>query len=218
MIVDSMTYEEIISEFKKDWENYFPNVLPRFMNDSKYRRYMLKEAKDNVPVFFKPIELTSNRGNKYILQINSKGRSDYKRGGLMFLLLMYYHRPEGIYAVMRCPQSSWDLKEASYNIYIPHLFDRYRERELQDIHKPKMQTIIEFFKNNGVGRYIDVTNDKYDDNIFFTITNGVLLGGKLDDGNTLLRTYITFDMLRGEQIDDKERLIARVKEYIENEQ
>ena len=45
-----------------------------------------------------------------------------------------------------------------------------------------------------------------------------LLGGKLDDGNTLLRTYITFDMLRGEQIDDKERLIARVKEYIENEQ
>ena len=80
------------------------------------------------------------------------------------------------------------------------------------------QTIIEFFKNNGVGRYIDVTNDKYDDNIFFTITNGVLLGGKLDDGNTLLRTYITFDMLRGEQIDDKERLIARVKEYIENEQ
>lgn len=32
MIVDSMTYEEIISEFKKDWENYFPNVLPRFMN------------------------------------------------------------------------------------------------------------------------------------------------------------------------------------------
>lgn len=30
MIVDSMTYEEIISEFKKDWGNYFPNVLPRF--------------------------------------------------------------------------------------------------------------------------------------------------------------------------------------------
>ena len=88
MIVDSMTYEEIISEFKKDWGNYFPNVLPRFMNDSKYRRYMLKEAKDNVPVFFKPIELTSKRGNKYILQINSKGRSDYKRGGLMFLLFM----------------------------------------------------------------------------------------------------------------------------------
>ena len=49
------------------------------MNDSKYRRYMLKEAKDNVPVFFKPIELTSKRGNKYILQINSKGRSDYKK-------------------------------------------------------------------------------------------------------------------------------------------
>lgn len=218
MIVDSMTYKEIIAEFNKDWKDYFPSILERKIDDNRYRRYMLKEAKDNVPVFFKPIELTSKRGNKYILQVNSKGRSDYKRYGLLFLLYMYYHRSEGIYAVMRCSHSSWNVNDACYNFYIPHLFDRYRERELNDIHKPKMQTIIEFFKNNGTGKYIDMPNDKYADNIFYTTANGVLLGSKLDGGNTLLRTYITFDMLKGNQIDDNEKLIASVKEYIESEQ
>lgn len=43
---------------------------------------MLKQTKDNVLVFFKPIELTSKRGNKYILQINSKGKSDFKKKGI----------------------------------------------------------------------------------------------------------------------------------------
>lgn len=33
-----------------------------------------------------------------------------------------------------------------------------------------------------------------------------------------LRTYITFTMLKDEQIDNGEILVARVKEYIENEQ
>ena len=179
---------------------------------------MLKEAKDNEPIFFKPIELTSPGGNKYMLLLNSKGRSDYKKGGLLFLLYMYYHRPEGIYAVMRCPKESWNVNEADFTFYTPHLFNRYRERELKDIHKPKMQTIIEFFKNNGTGRYIDVPNAKYDNSVFFTTTTGVLLGSKLDNGNVLLRTYIAFDMLKGSQTDDKDRLITIVKEYIEHQQ
>lgn len=218
MIVDSMTYEEIISEFKKDWRNYFPNVLPGFMNNNKYRRYMLKEAKDNVPVFFKPIELTSNRGNKYILQINSKGRSDYKRSGLLFIVYMYYHRPEGIYVVMLGSNGSWTVNDDFYNVYTPHFFDRYRERELKDIHKPKLQTIIDFFKHNATGRYITVDNDKYKNSIFYTVPTGVMLGSIYNEYIFELRTYITFTMLKDEQIDNGEILAARVKEYIEDEQ
>lgn len=58
MIVDSMTYEEVVAEFKKDWHSYFLNTINNCCKDNKYRRYMLKEGKDNVPVFFKPLELT----------------------------------------------------------------------------------------------------------------------------------------------------------------
>ena len=122
MIVDSMTYEEIVAEFKHDWRNYFPFVLSNFLDDNRYRRYMLKEAKDNVPVYFKPIELTSKRGNKYILQINSKGRTDYKRSGLLYILYMYYHKPEGLYVVMLGSNGSWTTRDDYYNVYTPHFF------------------------------------------------------------------------------------------------
>ena len=218
MIVDSMSYEEVVAEFRKDWKNYFPNIIPKHLDDNKYRRYMLKQVKDDVPVFFKPIYITSDRGNKYILQINSKGRSDYKRNGLLFSLYMYYHRPEGIYVVLLCSNSSWDYKDESFNIYIPHFFDRYRERELKDIHKPKMETIIDFFKNNATGQYNKVDSDKYKDSIFYTVPTGVMLGSIYTDTIFELRTYITFDMLKGNQIDRNDTLSASVKEYMENEQ
>lgn len=60
MIVDSMTYQEIAAEVKKDYHSYI-----KFRKDtafgmlSKYRRYMLKEAKDNQQVFFKHINFTT---------------------------------------------------------------------------------------------------------------------------------------------------------------
>lgn len=218
MIVDSMTYEEVVAEFKKDWRNYFPNMLQKCFNDNRYRRYMLKEAKDNEPVFFKPIELTSPRGNKYILQINSKGRSDFKKSGFLYIIYMYYHRPEGIYAVLLVSNGSWTASDDGYNIYTPHFFDRYRERELKDIHKPKLQTIIDFFKHNATGRYINVDNDKYKNSIFYTVPTGVMLGSLYNDYIYELRTYITFEMLRGKQVDNSEILAARVKEYMDNYQ
>lgn len=217
MIVDSMTYEEVVAEFKKEWRNYFPSILNRYIEDNKYRRYMLK-AKDNELVFFKPIELTSPRGNKYILQINSKGRSDYKKYGLLYTVYMYYHRPEGIYVAMLGSIGSWTTKDDFYNIYTPHFFDRYRERELKDIHKPKLQTIIDFFTHNATGQYINVDNDKYKNSIFYTVPTGVMLGSIYNDYIFELRTYITFDMLRDEQVDNSEILAARVKEYMDERQ
>lgn len=218
MIVDTMSYEEIVAEFKKDWETYFPSVIERHLNDNKYRRYMLKQAKDDVPVFFKPIHLTSTRGNKYILHINSKGRTDYKRKGFLFLVYMYFHRPNGIYAVLLCSNSSWNFDSNTYNIYIPHFFDRYRERELQDVHKPKMETIIDFFQNNPTGKYTPVDSNKYKDSIFFTVPRGVMLGSTYSSTINELRTYITFDMLKGNQINTSEDLAAVISEYMDKEQ
>ena len=218
MIVDSMSYEEIVAEFKKDWHSYFPNVLPQIMEDKKYRRYMLKQTKDNVRVYFKPIELTSKRGNKYILQLSSKGKSDYKKSGLLFILYMYYHRPEGIYVVMLTSKGSRTLEEDLYNVYTPHLFDRYRERDLKDIHKPKMQTIIDFFQHNATGEFLTVDNVKYPNSIFVTVPTGVLLGSIYNEQIFELRTYVSFEMLKGNQIEDSEVLAASVKDYMDNRQ
>ena len=214
MIVDSMTYQEIAAEVKKDYHSYI-----EFRKDmafgmlSKYRRYMLKEAKDNQQVFFKPINFTTPSGNTYVIQYNSKGRSDYKRNPLLFIPYMYFYRPDGIYAVMITGD-----KFDCFSFYTPHLFDRYRERELKDINKPKLQTILDFFRNNATTTFQSVDNAKYENSIFNVSPKGVLLGSQLSEYIYEYRTYITFDMLRGEQIDRKDKLQDAVKYYIDNVQ
>ena len=55
MIVDSMTYEEVVAEFRYDWKNYLTDIIQRHIEDNKYRRFILKQTKDNIPVNFKPI-------------------------------------------------------------------------------------------------------------------------------------------------------------------
>ena len=179
---------------------------------------MLKQTKDNVPVFFKPIELTSKRGNKYILQINSKGKSDFKKKDLLFITYMYYHRPEGIYAVMVASQGVASSADDFYNIYTPHFFDRYRERELKNIHMPKMEAIIDFFTHNATSKHVEVESEKYKDSLFYTVPTGVMLGNKYNDYICEIKTYITFDMLRGNQVDNSEKLIDDIKYHIENVQ
>ena len=217
MIVDSMSYEEVVAEFEYDWEHYFPYVIPKQLDDNKYRRFILKQTRD-IPVYFKPIKLTSKRGNQYILQINSKGKSDFKKYGLLFILYMYFHRPEGIYVVLFCSESCNSFERKTYNFYIPHLFDRYRERELKDIHKPKLETIIDFFQNNSTTNPAPIDNNKYKNSVFCAVTNGVMLGSRYNNYIYEHRTFITFDMLKGDQIETSENLTSVLKAYIEKEQ
>ena len=97
MIVETMTYQEIADEFKKDWERSIRHkITDCFGMANKYRRYILKEGKTDKWIRFKPIEFTSPRGNNCVIQFVSKGWADYKRNGLIFVLYMYYYKSEGL--------------------------------------------------------------------------------------------------------------------------
>ena len=46
MIVETMTYQEIADEFKKDWDRSIKHkITDCFGMANKYRRYILKEGK-----------------------------------------------------------------------------------------------------------------------------------------------------------------------------
>ena len=47
-------------------------------------------------------------------------------------------------------------------------------------------------------------NDKYPDGIFCAYPSGIALGREIGNGNSEMKTFITYDMLRGEQIDKGE--------------
>ena len=213
MIVETMTYQEIADEFKKDWERSIRHkITDCFGMANKYRRYILKEGKTDKWIRFKPIEFTSPRGNNCVIQFVSKGWADYKRNGLIFVLYMYYYKSEGLYAVM-IAGDNFD----EFSFYTPHLFDRYRERKLKDISKPKLQTMFDFFKTNATSRFNRVNNDKYANSIFSVCPNGVTLGSEISDKIIENRTYITFEMLKSDQVQDEEKLGTALKDYLDKQ-
>jgi hypothetical protein len=59
--------------------------------------------------------------------------------------------------------------------------------------------------------------EKYPNSLFSVTTNGVMLGKKLNDNIIIAKTYVSFDMLKGNQIEDKQKLLDSVQEYIKNE-
>lgn len=215
MIVESMTYNDIIAEYNKDWYSELEDKVNRITTDNKYRRYIIKNLKDEKHVYFKPIFLTSKRGNKYVLHISTKGLSDFKKYGIMYLLYMYYRKSDGIHVAMSNRQLLNQTK-ADFMFYTPHLFDRYREREMKNIHIPKMDAIIECMKWNCTLYHKYVDCEKYPNSMFSVSPYGVILGTDLCDGNKLLKTYLPFSMLKGNQNYDKDDLRHSVLEYMDN--
>ena len=212
-----LTNEELVVDFKHDW---FSNLRDRcygIMSDPKYRKYILNNVKNNQRHYFKPVKLEEN-GNTYILQIDTKGRSDYKKNGLLFIIYRLYTRKEGTYAMMQY-YSRNRPNEDRYCIFPPHLFERYRERVLKDKNLPEEDTIFKFLQNdNGTFKNIPKYHEKHIDSLFCVTTEGVMLGKKLNDTIMIAKTYISYEMLKGSQIDDREIVLEWLLEYIKNVQ
>lgn len=212
-----LTNEELVAEFRHDW---FSNLRDRcygIMSDPKYRKYILNNVKNHQRHYFKPVKLEEN-GNTYILQIDTKGRSDYKKNGLLFIIYRLYTRKEGTYAMMQY-YSRNRLDEDRYCIFPPHLLERYRERVLKDKNLPEEDTIFKFLQNdNGTFKDIPKYHEKHIDSLFCVTTEGVMLGKKLNDTIMIAKTYISYEMLKGSQIDDREIVLEWLLEHINNVQ
>ena len=87
-----------------------------------------------------------------------------------------------------------------------HFFDRYDERFLQSETLFSEDLVLNFFKGN---MHV-FTGPQYEDrsnNVMGVSNDGILLGEKLSPSITQYNTYISVDMLKGEQIE-KHRLLC----------
>ena len=69
---------------------------------------------------------------------------------------------------------------------------------------PKMEVIKDWIMKNLHLNSDAQGNEKYPDGIFCAYPTGVALGRELPDGNSEMKTFVTYDMLRGEQIEKGE--------------
>ena len=60
-------------------------------------------------------------------------------------------------------------------------------------------------------------SEKYPNGIFCAYPSGIALGRELPDGNSEMKTFITYEMLRGEQIEKGEAQSKAAKQQEEQE-
>ena len=195
MITEKMSYEEIAYEFKFEWDFTLAYRLKEIMNDPKYRKYILKNIKDEQDFYFKPVDLKVN-GNNYVAQLSTGGRSEYKKAGLRLRLYMYYTSEEGTYVI-----EQWFSDNGTpqiFYIYPPHIFEEFRNNILKDTSLSITETIHKFFlESTACTKFKCPSTEKY----AIWTSNRVTFGKKLSDDLCLNETIVNFDLSEKEQMN-----------------
>ncbi|WP_430720418.1 hypothetical protein [Sphingobacterium daejeonense] len=198
MITQKMSDKEIVAEMRAD----ISDVRDRFLTQVNIRRLVLKA--DSFPVFSEQKIITSKRRNKWIVIYKADKKSDLKASGFKFILVCTASFPDGVHAFMVTKpypdfKGDWGLAHFS-----PHFFARYRLRFHVD--KTGMDLKKHFFRKNH-SFFCDFQKDTAlriitpGRKMFGTSEQGVALGIIRSEYAISFKTFITSDMLRGDQVE-----------------
>jgi hypothetical protein len=192
MIVYGMSEKEMTQEVMSDMFNAF-----RYedRNQNKFRRQVLKSS---VFPVYRHIIYTSPRKNRWLILIEARSKKEV--GDLCRITYVTTHQtPHGVYAIM----VSWVQGQPQLIFFPPHFFSRFRTR--MGLNEYGMDLLIYFFRRNSSFVYEqqvrELTCDQYVTEIYGSTRDGVALGVATVEGNILFKTFVTYDMLKGEQIE-----------------
>lgn len=193
MIVYTMSEAELKREVLLDMCNAF---RWEDRNSNKFRRLVLKATR--FPVYF-AYQYTSPRKNKWIISLEARSKKETK-DDCRISYVVTYESPHGTYAVL----VSWVNNEPQLIMYPPHFFSRFRDRAgVNEISTVRL--MVRFFRHNGSYVYDkqtkQIAEDKYCVEVYGSTLEGVCLGIFSTEGNILFRTFVTYEMLKGEQVE-----------------
>ncbi len=192
MIVSGMTEKEIKAEMLVDISNAFRYCDTR---DQKFRRMVIKTSR--FPVYAHSYYL-SPRKNKWIILFEARDKKEIgDKSRITFVAT--WDSPHGIYAIMAsCPNENIKLF-----FYPPHFFSRYAERMDLKIHG--IDLIMRYFKLNNcyvfTEKEINISGNSKKIEVYASGEEGAALGFLTKEGNIMFKTFITYGMTKGEQID-----------------
>lgn len=195
MLVRNMNETEIFQELLKD----MPNVIQESdRHDKKFRRMVLKSIL--FPVRPKAIRYTSPRKNKWLIQLEARSKKEIGENSRIHSICYVDVIGRGYYAYMiTSTNERWHM-----TVYPPHFFSRYAQRCNIDLYG--VDLIEHFFKDNYNYAFSEkkelVSENQYIHYIYGATSQGVAMGVLTIEGNVLFRTFITYEMSKGEQIDE----------------
>ena len=193
MIVIGMTYDEIITEVNKDVADVFELSCKK---DAKIKRIIQKSHLFPVRLYS---FVTSSNKNRWLLTWEAYSRK-HVGDNILFSMICIINNKNGRIAIM---PSFQNLQRPLFFIFLPHFFQRFAER--MQIDATGEELIRRFFQFN-VNFSIDtkrqmVSDTQYTIESTATSPDGISLGYQLADGNFFFKTFITYDMAKGEQIE-----------------
>lgn len=192
MFTDSMTANEIIREFDKD----FPDIFS--VSDKKQGKVDRMVRKSRQFPVYAYARINSGRNNPWLVLWECKSKKMVGDDCLMSLIAIPELSP-GRHAVMMVNAGGSPI----YMMFVPHFFNRYAQRA--GVRKTGDELIRHFFRNNMTYSFASKNKKAGDlvrEDVFVTCEEGIAMGVRGASGKhvRLLKTFITHGMSKGEQI------------------
>lgn len=189
MIIPQMTEAELLDEIKKD----LPKVVSISNNkDGKVRRIIQKSVL--FPLYLHSY-VTSPRKNKWVILWEARNRKNVGDDSLISFVC-YQETPHGRYAYM----PTWADKKLILIVYPPHFFSRFAER--MNLNLSGVELIKRYFEKNNSYAYELGAAAEGRQQIYGSSLEGIALGLKSAEHDIILfKTFITYEMTKGSQVD-----------------
>lgn len=207
-ITDTMQLTEVSKALRLGYQDIAPR-LPGLSAD--FRKAVERKKPSGVTWSSVRSVDTSVGGVEYRLIYNTPSFYDYKKGGLFFVVYgLFYYRGNlyGFYLT--------DPNKGTFVYFTSHLLQRYIERERKTEAVAATEAVDMFIRGSGCRIMINrVDLPKHAGCLYGTTQEGGVVLGSEVEGETLLRTYISADLLRGSQIDTTEGQKAVIAAYLD---
>lgn len=207
MYTSTMTADELVDEFTAD----LPQVIS--VSDAKQVKAdkIIKKSK-MFPVYLHAYVKTK-RKNDWMILLEAKSNK-YLGDDCLITLVSHFDVGAGRYAMF---WTSYQGKPI-HIMFTPHFFSRFAER--MGVNLTGVELIHRYFKKNhsyGFNYTSDFFGNMQKINVYGSTTEGVAMGVQLNTKHNIIlfRTFITYDMCKGQQIEDLARANEMRKEIHE---
>lgn len=192
MIVPSMTEEQLLEEIKLDFKNIYDTSTIK-----KKKAERIVRTSSVFPVRLHSF-ITSKRKNNWLILWEAHSKKNIGDKSIVSFIC-YYDSTHGKYAVMPTIQN----RNILLIKYAPHFFQRFAQRMNLDL--SGIDLIKRYFEyNTSYGfQYENVQDESGMVQVFGSTDEGIAMGVMSTQNNVILiKTFITYEMTKGEQIKD----------------
>lgn len=209
IITETMSFFDVINIYEKDK----PMLYHKIEAAVKKYEHQLKIRKN---VKIRCEEVQGNRGLNYFIFFYNESLEDFRKNHAAFTVVAYYLLHNGFIAIdNRKSIYNKQTIEDVYTIYLPHFFDRYRERILKNEHIQKIDVIKQFFqKSLDPYAMISQQDERYPEGVYVTYRDGMGIGYRRQDKNIIImKTCISNEQIHQNQVDKKEICERLIREF-----